>query len=53
MEPLSILFWLLIALIALLAYAIEAGLAARHKRIMLSSLVSATGVAIYIALMTG
>ena len=50
MEPISILFWLLIALIAVLAYAIEAGLATRHKRIMLLSLVSATVVAIYIAL---
>ena len=50
MEPISILFWLLIALIALLAYAIEAGLASRHKRIMITSLLLATAAAIYIAL---
>lgn len=52
MEPISILFWLLIALIAVLAYSIEAGLARRHKRIKLSSLASATVTAVYIALIT-
>ncbi|MEM6497112.1 MAG: hypothetical protein AAGB04_19235 [Pseudomonadota bacterium] len=50
MDPISILFWLLIALIAVLAYTVETGLARRHRRIMLSSLASATIVAVYIAL---
>jgi formylglycine-generating enzyme required for sulfatase activity len=40
-------FWLLILLIAVLAYCIESGLSARHRALILSSILSATVAAIF------
>jgi hypothetical protein len=40
-------FWLLILLIAVLAYCIESGLSARHRAMILSSILSATVAAIF------
>lgn len=47
MSAFDIVFWLLIALIAVLAYVIESGLSARHRTLVLSSILSATGAAIF------
>ena len=40
-------FWLLILLIAVLAYCIESGLCVRHRAMILSSILAATVVAIF------
>jgi len=48
MDLYTILLWLLIALIATLGFAIESGIAARHKRVVLSSILSASAAAAYI-----
>ncbi len=37
-----VLLWLLFALAAALAFAIETGLAVRHERVVISTMVSAT-----------
>ena len=47
MTAFDIIFWLLIVLIAVLAYVIESGLSARHRALVLSSILSATGAAIF------
>ena len=47
MSLLNIVFWLLVALIAVLAYCIESGIAARHRAVVLSSILSATLAAGY------
>jgi hypothetical protein len=44
-------FWLLILLIAVLAYCIESGLSARHGALILSSILSATVAAIFMMLL--
>lgn len=43
----DILFWLIIVMIALLAFAIETGIAARHRRVVVSSILAATLAAVY------
>ena len=48
MSLFDLIFWLLIALIAVLAYSIESGLSARHRTVVLSSILSATVAAVYI-----
>ena len=48
MDPYTTLLWLLIALIAVLVFAIDAGLAARHKRVVLSSMLAAVMAVIYL-----
>ncbi|MCB1510190.1 MAG: formylglycine-generating enzyme family protein [Hyphomicrobiaceae bacterium] len=47
----DIIFWLLIALVAALAFAIESGLAARHKRVVLSSIFASILTAGYMMFM--
>ena len=47
MTTFDIIFWLLIVLIAVLAYTIESGLSNRHRPLVLSSILSATLAAIY------
>ncbi|MFY0612676.1 MAG: SUMF1/EgtB/PvdO family nonheme iron enzyme [Hyphomicrobiaceae bacterium] len=47
MTTFDIIFWLLIVLIAVLAYTIESGLSARHRPLVLSSILSATLAAVY------
>ncbi len=47
MSLLDAIFWLLIILVAVLAYSIESGLSARHRTVILSSILSATVAAIY------
>lgn len=47
MTTFDIIFWLLIILIAVLAYTIESGLSARHRPLVLSSILSATLAAVY------
>ena len=47
MSLFDMIFWLLIVLIAVLAYSIESGLSARHRTIILSSILSATVAAIF------
>lgn len=37
-----VLLWMLVALVTALAFAIETGLAVRHKRVVLSTMASAT-----------
>jgi formylglycine-generating enzyme required for sulfatase activity len=39
-------FWLMVALVAALAYSIESGIAARHKRIVVSSMVVSVATAV-------
>jgi len=46
MTAFDIIFWLLILLIMVLAYVIESGLSTRHRTLVLSSILSATGAAI-------
>lgn len=48
MTPLDILFWLMIAMLGGVAWGIEAGLAARHRNLMLASTVSAFGACLFI-----
>ena len=48
MTSLDVLFWLLIALLAGVAWAIEAGLAMRHNRVLLSTTLSAFGSILFI-----
>jgi formylglycine-generating enzyme required for sulfatase activity len=48
MTPLDSLFWLMIALIGGIAWGIEAGLAARHRNLMLASTISAFGACLFI-----
>ena len=47
MTTFDIIFWLLIVLIAVLAYTIESGLSNRHRPLVLSSILSATLAAVY------
>ncbi len=47
MTTFDIIFWLLIVLIAVLAYSIESGLSTRHRPLVLSSILSATLAAVY------
>jgi formylglycine-generating enzyme required for sulfatase activity len=47
MSIFNIVFWLLIIFIAALAFAIESGLTARHRRVVLSSIFTATITAVY------
>ncbi len=47
MSTLDIIFWLLIILVAVLAYAIESGLSVRHRPLVLSSIMSATLAVVY------
>jgi formylglycine-generating enzyme required for sulfatase activity len=46
----DLLFWLLIAMLAVVAYAIEAGLAVRHRSAVLGTLFSVIGAILYIML---
>jgi formylglycine-generating enzyme required for sulfatase activity len=48
MTPLDILFWLMIAMLGGVAWAIEAGLASRHRNLMLASTISAFGACLFI-----
>lgn len=43
----DVVFWLLILLVAALAFAIESGITARHRRVVLSSIFAATITAMY------
>jgi formylglycine-generating enzyme required for sulfatase activity len=47
MSTFDIIFWVLIILIGVLAYAIESGLSARHRTLVFSSILSATLAVIY------
>ena len=48
MTAFETLFWLLIVLLAVVAYAIEAGIAVRHRTAVLSTLFSVIGAILYI-----
>lgn len=48
MSTLDILFWLMIVLLGGIAWAIESGLATRHKRVLLTSTLSALGSILFI-----
>lgn len=48
MTAFDTLFWLLIVMLAVVAYAIEAGIAVRHKTAVLSTLFSVIGAILYI-----
>jgi formylglycine-generating enzyme required for sulfatase activity len=48
MSNLDILFWLLVALLAGIAFAIESGAAARNRAVVLSTLISVSASVIYI-----
>lgn len=47
MTTYDMIFWLLIVLIAVLAYTIESGLSARHRTLVFSSIMSATLAVVY------
>lgn len=47
MTTYDLIFWLLIILIAVLAYTIESGLSARHRTLVFSSIMSATLAVVY------
>ena len=48
MSTLDLLFWLLVALLGGIVWAIEAGLAARHRSALLSSAVATLGTMVYV-----
>lgn len=52
MTAFDTLFWLLIVMLAVVAYAIEAGVAVRHRVVVLSTLFSVIGTIVYIMVFT-